>query len=241
MDALIRFAQLSEQSFGTIPILAFMLAIVLAVTIERIVFFRRAAPAARMLERTLPTVDVRHEALLRQLAARFRPSIFGGTLQAVFEASHLADADSMDRYVDEAIMRTLPSLDKSLWLLDAAATIGPLIGLLGAIIGISESINVLGAAGPNVQAITGGFGHALIAMGCGLAVAIVGAAANSYFSKRVSTCMLQLDLVKLACIRRLCLSGRSGTGADNNGHDGQASTLFAIKRTSNGGKPGARP
>ncbi|MGN6230570.1 MAG: MotA/TolQ/ExbB proton channel family protein [Trinickia sp.] len=239
MDALMRFAQLSELSLGIIPILAFMLAIVLAVTVERVVFFRRAAPAARMLERTLPTVDMRHEALLRQLAARFRPSIFGGTLQAVVEASHLADADSMDRYIDEAIMRTLPSLDRSLWLLDAAATLGPLIGLLGGIVGIGESLNVLSAAGPNVQAITGGVGHALTAVGCGLAVAIVGAAANSYLSKRVSTCMQQLELLKLACIRRLCLSARSGTAAENNGPDGQASALYAIKRTSNGSKSGA--
>jgi biopolymer transport protein ExbB len=36
-------------------------------------------------------------------------------------------------------------------------------------------------------------------------VAIVGVAVNSYFGKRVRLAILQLDLVKLACIKRLHL------------------------------------
>lgn len=236
MNSIYRFAQLSEQSLGIIPILAVMLMVVLAVAIERTVFFMRAAPSARLLERTLPTVDLRQEGLLRQLAARFRTTIFGDTLRAIAEAPDL-DADDMDRYVDEAIVRTLPTLDKYLWLLDAAVTLGPLIGLLGTIIGITESFNVLSAAGPNVQAVTGGVGHALIATGCGLAVAIVGVAANSFFTKRVRQCTLQLDLLKLTCVKRICLADPKQT--NDNGHDALAQVRATIKRVSNGTNTGA--
>lgn len=236
MNSVYRFAQLSEQSLGIIPILAVLLLIVIAVAIERTVFFMRTAPAARMIERTLPTVDLRQESIVRQLAARFRATIFGETLRAIAEAPHL-DADDMDRYVDEAIVRTLPALDKHLWMLDAAVTLGPLIGLLGTIIGITESFNVLSAAGPNVQAVTGGVGHALIATGCGLAVAIVGVAANSFFSKRVRQCTLQLDLLKLTCVKRICLT--HSTHADGNGQDALAQVRATIKRVSNGTSTGA--
>jgi biopolymer transport protein ExbB len=232
MDSTSRFMQLSEQSLGIIPILALMLAIVIAVVIERTVFFRRAGWAARMIERTLPAVDVRQDALLRQLAARFRPSVFADTLHAVAEASHLESADDMDRFIDEAIVRTLPRLDKHLWLLDAAVTLGPLIGLLGTIIGITESFNVFSAAGPNVQAMTGGVGHALIATGCGLAVAIVGVAANAYFTKRVRACMLQLDLLKLTSVKRIRLMKRPS--AENAGHETHAPAMVPLKRVSNG-------
>ena len=236
MDALSRFAQLSAQSLGIIPILAVLLLVVIAVAIERTVFFMRAAPAARMIERTLPTVDLRQEGILRQLTARFRTTIFGETLRAIAEAPQL-DADDMDRFVDEAIVRTLPTLDKYLWLLDAAVTLGPLIGLLGTIIGITESFNVLSAAGPNVQAVTGGVGHALIATGCGLAVAIVGVAANSFFSKRVRQCTLQLDLLKLTCVKRICLTKTAH--ADDHTHDALAQVRGTIKRVSNGTTTGA--
>jgi len=232
MDSIPRFIPLSEQSLGIISVLALMLAIVIAAAIERTVFFRRAGWAARMLERTLPTVDMRQDALLRQLTARFRASVFADTLQAIAEASHLQSADDMDRYIDEAIVRTLPRLDKHLWLLDAAVTLGPLIGLLGAIIGMTESFNVLSAAGPNVQAVTGGVGHALIATGCGLAVAIVGVAANAYFTKRVRACTLQLDLLKLTSVKRIRLMKRPA--AENAGHDTHAPAMVPLKRVSNG-------
>ncbi|WP_439894264.1 MotA/TolQ/ExbB proton channel family protein (plasmid) [Ralstonia sp. 25C] len=204
MNTYQQFIDLSLQSMGIIPLLALMLLVVLAVTIERAAFFARIVPSGHALDRELAGVDHNQAEALRAIATRYETTVFGGTLRAAIDARHL-EPEAMDRYVDEAIVRTLPQLDRSLWLLDAAVTLGPLIGLLGTIIGITESFNVLGTSGPNVGAVTGGIGHALIATGCGLAVAIVGVAANSYFSKRVRLATLQLDLVKLTCVKRLHL------------------------------------
>lgn len=205
MNTFQQFLDLSLQSMGIIPTLAAMLLVVLAVSIERLAFFARIVPSGAALDRELSAIDHREQDAVRELANRYRETVFGATLQAAVDARHL-EPNEMDRYIDEAIVRTLPQLDRSLWALDAAITLGPLIGLLGTIIGITESFNVLGANSSNVGAVTGGIGHALLATGCGLAVAIVGVAANSYFGKRVRLAMLRLDLVKHTCINRLHLN-----------------------------------
>jgi biopolymer transport protein ExbB len=197
-----QFFDLSMQSMGIIPILTVLLFVVLAVAVERSIFFGKNLPSGEKLDAELLAIDHRREEALREVAERYRRTIFGITLQAVVESRTLETSEAMDRYIDESIVRTMPLLDKSLWLLGSAVTLGPLIGLLGTIIGITESFNVLGASGPSGSAVTSGIGHALIATGCGLVVAIVGVAANSYFSKRVRLTLLQLDLIKLLCVKR---------------------------------------
>jgi biopolymer transport protein ExbB len=238
MDSIARFMLLSEQSLGVIPCLALVLSLVIAVALERAVFFRRAGWAARMIERTLPTVDMRQDALLRQLATRFRTSFLAQALQAISEASHLERADDMDRYVDEAIARTLPSLDKRLWLIEAAVTLGPLLGALGAVIGASEAVNAANAAGLNLPAVASGLRHALSAAGCGLAVAIVSAAAKAYFAVRVRACALQLDRLKLTSVKRLCLMKRLAARSVGD-DDTPASAMVPLKRVANGKTAGA--
>ncbi|WP_042301127.1 MotA/TolQ/ExbB proton channel family protein [Paraburkholderia kururiensis] len=210
MNTFHQLLDLSLQSMGIIPILAAMLLVVLAVSIERFAFFARIVPSGEALDRELSAIDHREQEAVRALANRYRDTVFGTTLQAAVDARHL-EPDAMDRYIDEAIVRTLPQLDRALWMLDAAITLGPLIGLLGTIIGITESFNVLGTSASNVGAVTGGIGHALFATGCGLAVAIVGVAFNGYFGKRVRLAVLRLDLVKHTCINRLWLEQRSAS------------------------------
>jgi biopolymer transport protein ExbB len=229
MNAFQQFIDLSMQSMGIIPLLALILLIVLAVAIERTAFFGRTVPSGARLDRELSAIDHRQEQALREIAGRYRATVFGGTLQAVVDARHLDTPEEMDRYVDEAIVRAMPQLDKHLWLVNAAVTLGPLIGLLGTIIGITESFNVLGAAGPSAGAVTGGIGHALIATGCGLIVAIAGVAANSYFDKRARLTILQLDLLKLMCVKRLHLTDYS-VGKVRSVHEQHAAALPAFIR-----------
>lgn len=204
MSNLEQLLELSRQSMGIIPILALLLLVVLAVAVERVIFFARCLPSGKQIDLALQRTDHRSDAALQEIAQRYRATVFGPTLQASVESRGLASADAMERYIDESIVRTMPELDRSLWLLGAAITLGPLIGLLGTIIGITESFNVLGSAGSSSGAVTNGIGHSLLATGCGLLVAIAGVAANSYLSKRVRLALLELDLIKLVFIKQRC-------------------------------------
>jgi biopolymer transport protein ExbB len=202
MSNLEQLLELSRQSMGIIPLLALLLLVVLAVSVERFIFFARCLPSGKRIDQALVRADHRSDVALQEIAENYRSTIFGPTLQASVESRTLASGEAMERYVDEAIVRTMPELDRSLWLLGAAITLGPLIGLLGTIIGITESFNVLGTAGSSSGAVTNGIGHSLLATGCGLLVAIAGVAANSYFSKRVRLALLELDLIKLVFIKQ---------------------------------------
>ena len=57
MHPLLQFADLSRQSFGIIPVLSLLLLVVLAVAIERALFFGRMVPSGAALERELARLD----------------------------------------------------------------------------------------------------------------------------------------------------------------------------------------
>ncbi len=100
-------------------------------------------------------------------------------------------------------MFQMPRLDRNLWILDTAVTLGPLLGLLGTIIGMVESFSVLGTSGTaNPNGVTGGIGHALTATACGLTIAIVCVIFLNYFNKRIRMTVNQFDLIKSLLVSR---------------------------------------
>jgi len=103
-------------------------------------------------------------------------------------------------------------MDKHLWVLDTAVTLGPLMGLLGTIFGMIKTFDVLGGdgLGGGAKAVTGGIGEALIATGVGLFIAIVGLIFLNYFNKRVRLGVHQMELIKLTVVNRLHGGGAKG-------------------------------
>ena len=84
-----------------------------------------------------------------------------------------------------------------------AVTLGPLLGLLGTIIGMIGSFNILGSSGTgDPMAVSGGIAHALIATACGLTIALVGVVALNYLNKRVRMVLLQMDMIKSMLVSR---------------------------------------
>jgi biopolymer transport protein ExbB len=112
--------------------------------------------------------------------------------------------EDFEREVEESIMFQMRKLDRNLWVLDTAVTLGPLLGLLGTIIGMIGSFNILGSSGTSdPMAVSGGIAHALIATACGLTIALVGVVALNYLNKRVRMVLLQMDIIKSMLVTRL--------------------------------------
>jgi len=120
-------------------------------------------------------------------------------------SSQAPDAESAERHVDETILEVVPVMDRNLWVLDTAVTLGPLLGLLGTIFGMIKTFDVLGAQGmgAGAGAVTGGIGEALVATGLGLFVAIIGLVFLNHFNKRVRLGVQQMELIKLTVVNRL--------------------------------------
>lgn len=198
------FIELSTLSMGVIPVLVVIFTVAFAVVIERLWFFHRVLGQGAAIERDLKSTGYRDLDGLRSVAARF-----GGAMQSALVSAGLeskaTDAESAERHIDEAILEAVPVMDRNLWVLDTAVTLGPLLGLLGTIFGMVKTFNVLGSEGmgAGAGAVTGGIGEALVATGVGLFIAIIGLIFLNYFNKRVRLGVQQMELIKLTVVNRL--------------------------------------
>jgi biopolymer transport protein ExbB len=86
-------------------------------------------------------------------------------------------------------------LKRNLRVLSAMSTLGPLLGLLGTVVGIIQSFDALGGRlGPaRGEALAKGISLALVATAFGLAIAIVSVAFYYYFLNRVDVLVRELD------------------------------------------------
>jgi biopolymer transport protein ExbB len=86
-------------------------------------------------------------------------------------------------------------LKRNLRVLSAMGTLGPLLGLLGTVVGIIQSFDALGGrVGPaRGEALAHGISLALVATALGLAIAIVAVAFYYFFLNRVDLLVRELD------------------------------------------------
>lgn len=88
--------------------------------------------------------------------------------------------------MEAAGIREIALLKRSLSVLDTIITLGPLLGLLGTIIGMIGSFGIMSESGlGNPHAVTGGVAEALICTAAGIFVAVVTLIPYNYFLSRV--------------------------------------------------------
>jgi biopolymer transport protein ExbB len=192
----------SIQSMGLIPILAFIFLLGVAIIIERLVFFRSAVRAGDTLEHDLKLLNASDLDQAGKVVDHYKSTVQSELVKTAIAARGKEEA-VVEREIEETIMFQMPRLDRNLWVLDTAVTLGPLLGLLGTIIGMVESFNVLGASGTsNPNGVTGGIGHALTATACGLTIAIICVIFVNYFNKRIRMTVNQFDLIKSLLVSR---------------------------------------
>lgn len=216
--------EVSILSGGLVPLLALVLLIALAVIIERWWYIARVVKIGDAIEHDILLVKYQSIEQLQQVAKHYEGSPQANVVKAAV-ASRGESAEAMERHIEEALMWELPKLDKNLWVLDTAVTLGPLLGLFGTVIGMIESFGAIGNHGvSNPNAITGGIGHALVATAGGLMVAITSVGFLNYFNKRIRLTINQLELVKMMLINRL-----HGGGIDHAVAQGQKPVASTAK------------
>lgn len=89
----------------------------------------------------------------------------------------------------------LVEMKRNLRVLNGMATLGPLLGLLGTVVGIIQSFDALGGrVGPaRGEALAQGISLALVATACGLVIAIFAVCAYYYLLNRVDVLIRELD------------------------------------------------
>ena len=96
--------------------------------------------------------------------------------------------------VEEIGSREAAPLERYLGLMATIATIAPLLGLLGTVLGMIKAFNVIALAGVGTPAtLGGGISEALITTATGLAVAIPTILLHRYLTSRADTLVLEME------------------------------------------------
>jgi biopolymer transport protein ExbB len=93
---------------------------------------------------------------------------------------------SMTKAMESAAAEEIGRMKRYLGVLDTMITVAPLLGILGTVIGIITSFEMLGSTGiDHPEAVTGGIAQALITTAAGLSIAILSLLPFNYFNSRV--------------------------------------------------------
>jgi biopolymer transport protein ExbB len=162
-----------------IPLLGCSL-ISLALTIERLIFWGR----------------IQSQQLVQKMLALAEAGEFDNAMKLGSESTHpiarvmaagLAHRNPAPaKAMEAAAQAQIPALKSRLGALDTIITLAPLLGLLGTVVGMIGSFDIMSEAGMGQpHAVTGGVAEALIATATGLLIAILTLIPYNYFSSRV--------------------------------------------------------
>ncbi len=203
-------AALAAHSGGILYIMPVLLLIALTVAIERFLVL------ARVQREGAHVTD--HVAQLGHLdlvtlggVAQKTGAPFKAMLEVPVRFPRVRDSSRLSDLLEEVVMRQVPTLDRSLWLLDTVVTLAPLLGLLGTIIGMFHAFQFMGNAAGNTVQITGSVGEALIATACGLVIAVIGLIAFNGLQNRVRYLVHQMETLRTMLVNRLEAFEHHGT------------------------------
>ena len=103
--------------------------------------------------------------------------------------------ENLESKIEEKAVEIKYSLERNLNMLGTIATISPLLGLLGTVIGMIAAFTGLSeVTGANPDALAAGISQALITTAFGLFIAVPGLVLHKYFEQKVSYLLITLQI-----------------------------------------------
>ncbi|MCF8090506.1 MAG: MotA/TolQ/ExbB proton channel family protein [Desulfotignum sp.] len=157
--------------------------IALTLIIERTIFW-----AASGIDRDRPLMDRVLELSTQENWEEIRKATQGSknSVVRVLISGILHRDYSPVKAMESAAADEIYKMRRFMGALDTIITIAPLLGILGTVVGIIESFDMLGASGiEDPTAVTGGIAKALITTASGLTIAIVTVFPYNFFNARI--------------------------------------------------------
>lgn len=197
-----KLIELANASGGTLYLMCLLMLIALTVIIERSVYLSKMQQGGEDLMDLLRSGSLmRSKAMLTAMDKHSKlphVQVLNAALVEPGESSREACAG----HLEEAVMREVPSLDKSLWVLDTVITLAPLLGLFGTIVGMFGAFSVLSDVQNGASQVTGGIAEALIATASGLLIAMIGLVFFNGLNTKVRLIVHQLETIKVMLLNR---------------------------------------
>ena len=164
------------------PLLALALA-ALVVMLDKALVYRRHARLPDSLRELVETYGFDWSELDRHLASLGPRNYFGRFFKVIMDNRTKPAWWVESRAGDEA-QRIEKALGRGVWVLDTGVTAGPLLGLLGTILGMMQSFKLMGSDSlVNPTGVTAGVAEALIATAVGLLIALVALFGFNYLTR----------------------------------------------------------
>ncbi len=154
-----------------------------AVIIERWLYYRATDKAAREFRFFLQTI------VSGEITSKPNSGDSSNLFEKMWDAAvpiSPSDREARQTAVDDAVRAEIPLLERNLYILTTAATVAPLLGLLGTVLGMIKTFQAASMSGlGNPQMLAEGISEALYNTAGGLLVAIPCIIANNHFRSRV--------------------------------------------------------
>jgi biopolymer transport protein ExbB len=165
--------------------------IVIAIFVERFRYYRSHQSHTDELVKQIPnlTVSGREKELAQVLDQD------GGIPAEVlsYAVKNRGDTKTKQILFENAAFNAANDLKNYLSYLNVIITLSPLMGLLGTVIGMIRSFNVLSVASGQPFAVTGGVAEALVCTATGLFVAIIALICHTYLAQQVNLYIEQME------------------------------------------------
>lgn len=172
------------------PLLACSI-LVLTVIIERTIFWLGIdyARNSKLLDEVMELCRVGDWESVRKKVSGSRDYIIkvlvSGILHRQFSMSKAMEASAADE---------INQMKRYMGVLDTMITVAPLLGILGTVLGIIDSFEIMGSSGiEHPRAVTGGIAQALITTATGLAIAILSVFPYNYLNSRIERAALLIE------------------------------------------------
>ncbi len=173
--------------------LSILAVLALAIMIEKAFLYGRYTYLSRDLEGLVESQGSGWESLEQRIAALSERNYFRRFFQAMLANRHRPVWWIESRAAAEAELIEA-SLARRLWILETIVTAAPLLGLMGTILGMMHSFQLLGDNGlVNPTGVTGGVAQALIATALGLLIALIALFGFNYFSRRQARALDRME------------------------------------------------
>ncbi|HKY90100.1 MAG TPA: MotA/TolQ/ExbB proton channel family protein [Nevskiaceae bacterium] len=210
-SAIVRFFQ--HGGVFMYPI-ALVLALAVAITLERWFFLRRTEKENRALwEQVQPMIASNDLAGAEALVAGSETAI-GRILQNGLAQSRVDRRRSeVEIATEEGLMEVLPAIEKRTHYLATFSNMSTLLGLLGTVVGLIGAFAALGEADPTEKAdlLSQGISEAMNCTAFGLMVAIPALILHAYLQSRTTELVDGLEGVAAKFVSVVCGRTRSGS------------------------------
>jgi biopolymer transport protein ExbB len=165
----------------------------LAIVIEKFIALRRRKIIVPEVVSVLENIKGTNDFSLAVSICEKHDGPFANIIRATLENHNLPREEIKETLLDQG-RQELHQLEKGLGVLETVAGIGPLLGLLGTVLGILKVFKVISVMGVGqASALAGGIAEALITTIAGLFIGIPALVAYNYFGNKAEGLVLEIE------------------------------------------------